>query len=296
MMQLGWNTNLDSANCTMTAAGIALDRQTLGHVRASPPEMRAAQDDQSEGTSLRDAAVAWKRYANEHLTTYDIGKPIQYQEFKQRIIDGHGAMLAGCYDVMYPGYACANSFRGGHCIYINEYRQGSYLVYDPLCNRPKWIPEEIVFRYGTKYASFTTAQQNNTNGCASIHVRPRQWSGLGNMYAAFTATEAKAFERWNGRPYDTDGPCHGKPLDCNDGHATVCARGHLHCVKLANIPPGGEWDGSQDEGAPKYTQEQAFSNITASTLVVGLAVVGIALAGVLILMQMQRSRGVAPSA
>jgi hypothetical protein len=145
LRELGWGTRLDGSNCTMASAAMALDRHTEGAKTATPPEMRACQDDQVGGTDLNDAAVAWSRCYSE---TLDVDSGISWSTFRSKLNAGRGAILQGMYSKISNTFSCQPSFNGGHAMYVNEQRSdGDYLVYDPLCYSPRWIPESMLRDY-----------------------------------------------------------------------------------------------------------------------------------------------------
>jgi hypothetical protein len=147
--QLGWGTSFDGLNCTMASACIALDRHTLGAKTATPPEMRAAQLDQSGGTDLNDADYAWNHGWNENL---NVQYGVSWNTFMSMINNGRGAIVQGYYSQV-PSYLKAQqNFNGGHAVYVNEFSStGNALVYDPLAKSARWWPASVVRDYAEAF-------------------------------------------------------------------------------------------------------------------------------------------------
>ena len=147
--QLGWGTPLDGSNCTMASACIALDRHTMGVETSTPPHMRSLQDDQTGGTDLNDAAVAWVRGWGEYL---DVHYGDSWSSFVSMVNSGRGAILQGKYSRITNQYSAQPSFDGSHAMYVNEFRANGYaLVYDPLATAPKWIPADMLQDYAETF-------------------------------------------------------------------------------------------------------------------------------------------------
>jgi len=147
--QLGWGSSLDGENCTMASACIALDRHTEGAKTCTPPRMRSLQDDQTGGTDLNDAAVAWSRGFSE---TLDVHWGTSWSAFVSMINGGRGGILQGTYSRITAQYSSQTSFDGGHAMYINEFRADGYaLVYDPLASAPKWMPASMLQSYAEAF-------------------------------------------------------------------------------------------------------------------------------------------------
>lgn len=129
LSQLGWNTSHDLLNCTMATASIALDRHTLGRKRSTPPAMRAFSGDTSGGTSIYDAAAAWRKGYGE---TLDLAPNISWDAFKAKVKSGRGALVAGDCHWLNGKQNCPGGLNENHSIYVNEVRSdGQFLIYDP---------------------------------------------------------------------------------------------------------------------------------------------------------------------
>ena len=147
--QLGWGTALDGSNCTMASACIALDRHTMGVETSTPPHMRSLQDDQTGGTDLNDAAVAWVRGWSEYL---DVHYGDSWSTFVSMVNSGRGAILQGQYSRIANQYSAQPSFDGSHAMYVNEFKADGYaLVYDPLATAPKWMPADMLQDYAETF-------------------------------------------------------------------------------------------------------------------------------------------------
>jgi hypothetical protein len=139
-LQYGWGTRFDGYNCTMACSAMALDRHTLGQntayqgsPRNIPPNHRAYQDDQSEGTDVYDAATAWDRGWGE--TLQHVGTT-SWADFVSKINEGRGAILQGIYGWMTQSKRFS-SYALGHAIYINEqFSNGNFWGIDPLYRYP----------------------------------------------------------------------------------------------------------------------------------------------------------------
>jgi hypothetical protein len=120
----------EGSNCTMAAAGMALDYQTAGAKRKRGGDMRHKQGDNDGGTDLYDAADAWASYGEElHIKSGDgWGKVIDHLEA------GRGVILQGT-----GGVAGCGDYAGGHAIYVAPERSGSkWLKGDPECSGYEW--------------------------------------------------------------------------------------------------------------------------------------------------------------
>jgi hypothetical protein len=143
----------------MASSAIALDRHTEGAKTATPPQMRAAQLDQSGGTDLADAAYAWSHGWSETLS---VRYGLSWASFAAKINEGRGAIVQGMYSEVPHPYTAQPSFDGPHAVYVNEFNADGYaLVYDPLATGPKWWPSAVLSDYaltfggGTVNAGFT---------------------------------------------------------------------------------------------------------------------------------------------
>ena len=147
--QLGWGSILDGENCTMASACIALDRHTEGAKTANPPEMRMHQNDQTGGTDLNDAAVAWASGFGESL---NVEWNTSWASFVSMVNGGRGAILQGTYSLITDEYSSQTSFDGGHAMYINEFNETGYaLVYDPLAAGSRWMPADMLRDYAEDF-------------------------------------------------------------------------------------------------------------------------------------------------
>lgn len=148
--QLGWHTNLDGYNCTCASAAVYLDAVTYGAQTATPPEIRAAQSDQSGGISLSDAADALATYG----VTLHVHTGASFASF-DAALDAGPVMMAGLYSQIPRGFNSQLSFLGGHSMMALCWSttKKAVLVYDPLNTAPIWMPKAVVQNYMEAFAS-----------------------------------------------------------------------------------------------------------------------------------------------
>lgn len=142
--QLGWGTALDGYNCTCASACDYLDAVTYGAQTATPPQMRAAQSDQSGGISLADAAVALATYG----ITLHVHTGASFTAF-DAALDAGPVMMAGLYSQIPRGFNSQLNFLGGHSMMALCWSASkkAILVYDPLNTAPIWMPRQVVRNY-----------------------------------------------------------------------------------------------------------------------------------------------------
>lgn len=144
-------------NCTCAAGATAIDRHTLGRIRASGAKMRSCQSDQSGGTDLNDLHAAWAHCFSQNL---DVRLKISWSTFIATIKSGRGAVIVGWYSYIPKVYRGQVSANFGHAMYINEVRpgDGALLLYDPLRSTAVWIPQVYIKRYcgATRFANGRT--------------------------------------------------------------------------------------------------------------------------------------------
>lgn len=142
-------------NCTPVSTAIAIDRATLGGCMVTGKYIRAHSDEPnpdpgSPGLNIgqvcdvaQDMGV---RIIAEHSTTF--AKPLA------RLAENRGIVLAGDYDQM-GAFSCQANFLKLHAIYVNNLNtpKTSLLVYDPLCQKYRYIPIDVIERYAEKYAT-----------------------------------------------------------------------------------------------------------------------------------------------
>lgn len=141
--QFGWGTIFDSVNCTCASAAMYLDAVTGGSQRATPPQIRAAQSDQSGGIGLDDAADA--------LATYGVTLHVHTNTFAafSAALDVGPVMIAGTYGQIPPQYNSDLPFTGGHSMMAlcwSDSRK-AVLVYDPLGTASMWMPSQVIRNY-----------------------------------------------------------------------------------------------------------------------------------------------------
>jgi len=111
--------------------------------------MRSHQDDQTGGTDLNDAAVAFMRGWSEYL---DVHYGDSWSTFVSSVNGGRGAILQGTYSRITAEYSSQPSFDGSHAMYVNEFNSSGYaLVYDPLATGPRWMPAEMLRDYAETF-------------------------------------------------------------------------------------------------------------------------------------------------
>jgi hypothetical protein len=143
LSQFGWHTVFDSVNCTCTSAAVWLDAVTYGGTQVTPPDIRAAQSDQSGGISLSDAADALATYGQTlHVHTGSFGS-------FSTALDAGPVIMAGLYSQIPRQYNSDLQFLGGHSMLALCFSDSkkAILVYDPLNTAPIWMPTGVVRAY-----------------------------------------------------------------------------------------------------------------------------------------------------
>lgn len=156
--QLGWGYWDDGINCVLAASAVAVDRHSLGTVRAkSPHEMRIWLQDFSGGITLNQV-----HYMLEHLYGFDVYSPgeIKFELFEMLINEGRGAVCHGDSRALPLFYQARSEYTGErwagpHALYVNEQRSDGYFyVYDPAFRpnskyhvSPGWYPREAIKAY-----------------------------------------------------------------------------------------------------------------------------------------------------
>lgn len=133
-------------NCTCASAATAIDRHTLGRIRTTGAKMRLCQNDRVGGTDLMDMKYAWSHCYGQYL---DVHLKISWRTFIAGIKAGRGAIVLGWYSEIPRKYRGQDRAYFGHAVYINEVRpsDGALLLYDPLNEKPVWIPQIYIKRF-----------------------------------------------------------------------------------------------------------------------------------------------------
>lgn len=120
----------EGSNCTMAAAGMALDHHTGGGTRKRGGDMRHHQSDNESGTDLYDAAQAWSAYGQ----SLSIRSGQGWGKVVAALEEGRGVILQGT-----GGLAGCGDYTGGHAIYVAPEKSGSkWLKGDPECSGYEW--------------------------------------------------------------------------------------------------------------------------------------------------------------
>jgi len=142
-------------NCMAASGATALDRHTLGGIRTTGAKIRNCQDDKVGGIDLIDVKTAWNRCFSKY---FDVRLKITWRTFVGAIKAGRGAVVAGNYAYIpykYRGQKSPSNF--GHAVYINEIRSsdGAMLMYDPLAEKPVWIPQTYIRQFAGHFRTST---------------------------------------------------------------------------------------------------------------------------------------------
>ena len=154
--QLGPNSGPTGGyDCTAYAAGMAIDRATLGGTFATGRQVRLAStepipDPASPGLNLPQVInVAFKWHVDLANRS---GAP--WDAFMRALREGRGAILQGDADQIPPGFTGQLGFRGDHAVYVNHVTgDGDLYWMDPLRKTGAIeIPEAIARAYAEKFA------------------------------------------------------------------------------------------------------------------------------------------------
>jgi hypothetical protein len=161
--QVGWGTRFDNDNCGAANGAMALDRQTLGRLQKTPPQIRAAQGDQIGGIDLYDVQRAWLSFGEDPV----VESNVPWGRVLELVRAGRGVIVTGnSNEAWYRGHYRCGSVGGPHSIFLNEINSdGSFRVYDPACSLPtggggrrpgvKWIPARYVKQYCEAFSGRT---------------------------------------------------------------------------------------------------------------------------------------------
>lgn len=141
-------------NCTPYSAAMAIDRATIGGCLVTGKYIRSHSDEPnpdpgSPGLNIGqvcDVAQAMGvDLVAEHSATF--AKPLA------RLAENRGIVLAGDYDQM-GQFSCQANFLKLHAIFVNNLNtpKTSLLVYDPLCQKYRYLPIAVIEAYAEKYA------------------------------------------------------------------------------------------------------------------------------------------------
>jgi hypothetical protein len=178
------------SNCTMASAAMSAVRYHKGanpKVEGSPwyptPRfIRLKTGDKSGGTTLPQADYVVRHSYEANL---DVILGDKWENVRERITSGEGAILQGSYSVFHgTSMDASGTFKGNHAIFVNEIRwnesqnRWDFLVYDPLADGrrsgiytgPKWCSDSLLAKFAGKL---------DTNGNGAI-------LGLGRAYVGYT--------------------------------------------------------------------------------------------------------------
>jgi len=135
----------EGSNCTMAAAGMALDHHTGGAKRKRGGDMRHHQGDDSGGTDLYDAADAWASYGE----SLSIRSGQGWGKVVSALNEGRGVILQGT-----GGIAGCGDYTGGHAIYVAPEKDGSrWLKGDPECSGYEWTEASKLEAFAERLSS-----------------------------------------------------------------------------------------------------------------------------------------------
>jgi hypothetical protein len=136
----------EGSNCTMAAAGMALDYHTGGRVRKRGGDMRHHQSDNDSGTDLYDAAEAWAHYGE----SLSIRSGQGWSKVVAALDDGRGVILQGT-----GGVAGCGNYTGGHAIYVapEKHSDGRWLKGDPECSGYEWTSASNLKAFAERLSS-----------------------------------------------------------------------------------------------------------------------------------------------
>lgn len=135
----------EGSNCTMAAAGMALDHHTGGGKRKRGGDMRHHQGDNDGGTDLYDAADAWASYGE----SLSIKSGQGWGKVVSSLNEGRGVILQGT-----GGIASCGDYTGGHAIYVAPEKDGSrWLKGDPECSGWEWTEASKLEAFAERLSS-----------------------------------------------------------------------------------------------------------------------------------------------
>lgn len=174
--QFGWGSEYDSKNAAAAAGSMLLDRQTLGTVIKSPPEIRAASGNTSSPLTLANVSTAMAALSSPAML---LG-PVSWSRFIDYVAADRAAIIIGDVSVLrnyglHPrSETGAIPFTGQSCLLINEVRYDLYCyTYDPSFIygstygvTPAWYPPEVI----RAYAATATGSQDSISALYTIRT------------------------------------------------------------------------------------------------------------------------------
>lgn len=154
-------------NCTAYSAAMGIDRATVGGTQVTGRDVRRASNEpipsqSSPGLNLaqtEDVADKWHVILAEKRGTFD--------DVVAALRQLRGVVAQGDYDQM-GVYSCQGTFLGDHAIFLNNLNTSkvtiggkvhlpgtAVLVFDPLCDKARYLPLSVIERYCEKHAAAT---------------------------------------------------------------------------------------------------------------------------------------------
>ena len=164
--QLNASDPYGGVNCSAYSAAIMVDRATIGGVRVTGKDIRAASNEPrpepgSPGLNIEQVIAAAFRLTRVNFTPRRGSWSVMLKH-----LGPSGVLLPGDYDQIPPAFDCQPGFNDLHMVAINNENSGSVtaadgrvygpgecaLTYDPLCPAFRWVPLAVLRKYAEKYA------------------------------------------------------------------------------------------------------------------------------------------------
>ena len=120
-------------NCGLNAIGMATDKDSLGLVRPDASTLRRYLLPDTDGVTQTQALEALEQVYGWTLASRDVAP----EALAELLTEQRGALVNVVRQPL--GDFCGSSFGGTHGIYVQEKRDNDALLFDPLCNLPRWM-------------------------------------------------------------------------------------------------------------------------------------------------------------
>lgn len=122
-------------NCSLNAAGVMVDKDTLGLIVPDPDTLRAALLPDRDGLTMSQVLWALDRVYDWQPELHGDYTPAMLLASLER---QRGAFVS---IVRAPlGNRCGQSFNGTHGVYVQQPSGVNIRLYDPLCRTSDWVP------------------------------------------------------------------------------------------------------------------------------------------------------------
>jgi hypothetical protein len=120
-------------NCGLNSVGMCADKDSLALVRPDASVLRRYLLPDIDGVTQAQALEALQACYGWTLTPRDVTP----EDLASLLSDHRGALVNVIRQPL--GDFCGSTFDGPHGVYVQEHRASDALLFDPLCNAPRWM-------------------------------------------------------------------------------------------------------------------------------------------------------------